>query len=131
MAELRARLAGSLRLAAEVDSRSKPGELVIYGAGNSGRIVAETAQQRGFTVRFFLDARAAEIADVGGVPCHLPASEAALSSAAEGTPVVVAVFNFAADLRPILETTARRWLQPHYYLLRNSRTLRLRARNSG
>ncbi len=103
MAALRDRLAQLLATGGPPLQPLEPGELVIYGAGNSGRAVAETARQRGFNIHSFLDARASEMREVDGAPCHLPTSEAARAAAAAGTPVVVAVFNFAADLRPILQ----------------------------
>ncbi len=76
-------------------------ELVIYGAGNCGRATAKRAQANGLTVRAFLDARAKENANVDGIPCFTPESEAASRLARAGLPVLVAIFNFATDLRPI------------------------------
>lgn len=103
MAELRDRLAQLLATGGPPLQSLELGDLVIYGAGNSGRAVAKTARQRGFDVHSFLDARASQITEVDGAPCHLPTSEAARAAAAAGLPVVVAVFNFAADLRPIMQ----------------------------
>jgi FkbM family methyltransferase len=76
-------------------------ELVIYAAGGAGRAVAAAARARGLKVRAFLDARAASLGEIDGIPCYAPASEEADGFASKGLPVIVAVFNYATDLRPI------------------------------
>ena len=50
----------------------------------------------------FLDARAESLGVVDGIPCHLPAGEAARSFASKGIPAVIGVFNYAADPAPII-----------------------------
>ena len=102
MPDLRARLAQLLESGGPKLERLVPCEIAIYGAGNAGRALATAVTARGFRVHSFLDARASSIPDVEGTPCHLPNSEIARAAAAKGLPVVVAVFNFATDLRPIL-----------------------------
>ena len=79
-------------------------EFVIYGAGACGRSVAAAAKSRGLLVRAFLDARAAELQTVDATDCLDPESDSARALAREGIPVIVAVFNFAADLRPIFQS---------------------------
>lgn len=73
------------------------GEFVVYGAGNIGRAVARTLLASGRVAIAFLDARVR--GEVDGIPVHGPDSEAARSLA--GKPVVIGVFNFAADPWPI------------------------------
>lgn len=77
-------------------------EIVIYGAGNCGRNLARVAKAQGITVLAFLDARAESLGAIDGIPCHPPAGEAARSFAQKGIPAVIAVFNYAADPRPII-----------------------------
>lgn len=77
------------------------GKLVIYGAGGCGRSLGKEATARGFEVCAFLDARAGALGEVDGIPCWSPTSAQAHDLATAGTPVVMAVFNYASDLRPI------------------------------
>ena len=77
-------------------------QIVIYGGGNCGRNLARIAKNQGIKVLAFLDARAESLGVIEGIPCHLPAGEAARSFAQQGIPAVIAVFNYAADPRPIL-----------------------------
>lgn len=77
-------------------------ELVIYGAGNCGRSIAAVAQDRGFHVLAFLDARGNAIDCIDGVPIFLPNSEEAKRLATSGTPVILAIHNHAIELAPIL-----------------------------
>lgn len=103
MAETRAKLAHLLMSGGRALEPLDCHELVIYGAGNCGRGVAAAARDRGVSVRAFLDARAGEINEVDGLPCHCPDSAAALRAAADGVPVVVAIFNCATNVVPIFE----------------------------
>lgn len=77
-------------------------EIVIYGAGNCGRNLARIAKGQGITVLAFLDACAESLGAIEGIPCHPPAGEEARSFAKKGIPAVIAVFNYAADPRPII-----------------------------
>jgi FkbM family methyltransferase len=77
-------------------------EIVIYGAGNCGRNLARIAKGRGIKVLSFLDARAESLGAIEGIPCHPPTGEVARSYAKKGIPAVIAVFNYAADPRPII-----------------------------
>jgi FkbM family methyltransferase len=72
-------------------------ETVIYGAGTCGREVMRILRENGYRVAAFLDARAEAIGAVEDVACLLPESKEALAYARAGTPVVLGVFNFAAD----------------------------------
>ncbi|MEI6070554.1 MAG: FkbM family methyltransferase [Verrucomicrobiae bacterium] len=81
--------------------------LAVYGAGNCGRDVLRVLREEGYKVAAFLDAHAAEIGPVGGIPCHAPGSREALDLARAGIPVLIAVFNFTADTGAI-ETSLRR-----------------------
>ena len=81
--------------------------LAVYGAGNCGRDVLRVLRDGGYRVAAFLDARAARIRSVDGIPCHAPHSQEARALAAEGPAVVIAVFNFSADTGAI-ETSLRR-----------------------
>ncbi|MEP6810416.1 MAG: FkbM family methyltransferase [Chthoniobacterales bacterium] len=78
-------------------------EILIYGAGNCGRSLGEAAIKAGFSVLGFLDASAASIPEVDGIRCSLPESPAGRWAAAAGVPVVLGIFNFATDLRPVRE----------------------------
>jgi FkbM family methyltransferase len=77
-------------------------EIVIYGAGICGRNLARVAKAQGITVLAFLDARAESLGAIDGIPCYPPAGEAVRSFAQKGIPAVIAVFNYAADPRPII-----------------------------
>ena len=72
-------------------------EMVIYGASTCGREVMRILRENGYRVAAFLDARAEAIGAVEDVACLLPESKEALAYARAGTPVVLGVFNFAAD----------------------------------
>lgn len=71
--------------------------LAVYGAGNCGRNVLRVLREGGYTVAGFLDADAAKIGSVDGIPCHAPGSPEAAALAASGMAVLIAVFNFTAD----------------------------------
>lgn len=101
MATLRENLAILLARGAALVTPIEGNELVIYGAGNCGRAAAKRAKACGLTVCAFLDARGEEISDIDGVACYAPESEDARKLARAGIPLVVAIFNFATDLRPI------------------------------
>jgi len=77
-------------------------EIVIYGAGNCGRNLARIAKSQGIRVLAFMDARAASISGIEGIPCHLPTGEESRSFAGRGIPAVIAVFNYGADPAPII-----------------------------
>jgi FkbM family methyltransferase len=77
-------------------------EIVIYGAGNCGKNLARVAKAQGIAVLAFLDARAEFLREIDGIPCHPPAGEVARSFAQKRIPAVIAVFNYAADPRPII-----------------------------
>lgn len=102
MADFRARLSELLESGGAKIEPLTPGPVVVYGAGNAGRAIAEEAKKRGFDVRTFLDARAHEIGSVAGIPCHLPGSNEARDLASKRVPVIIGVFNYATDLRPIV-----------------------------
>ena len=72
-------------------------EIVIYGAGTCGCEVMRVLREHGYRIAAFLDARAETIRSVENVVCLLPESEEAQAYARAGTPVVLGVFNFAAD----------------------------------
>lgn len=74
-----------------------PAEIVIYGAGNCGRAALRLLQSRGYRVPAFIDAAAAEIGSVEGLPCYAPCGSEAAQFAASGHPILVAVFNYATD----------------------------------
>ncbi len=70
--------------------------VAVYGAGNVGREVARLLRAMSVQVAHFIDARAAALGAVDGIPVRAPgtARDAAL-------PVVVAAFNREADPRAI------------------------------
>ena len=72
-------------------------EIVIYGAGTCGREVMRVLRENGYRISAFLDAQAEMLLSVEDVPCLLPESEKAQAYARAGIPVVLGVFNFAAD----------------------------------
>ncbi|HNX35658.1 MAG TPA: FkbM family methyltransferase [Kiritimatiellia bacterium] len=72
-------------------------EIVIYGAGTCGREVMRVLRENGYRIAAFLDAQAEMLLSVEDVPCLLPESEKAQAYARAGIPVVLGVFNFAAD----------------------------------
>jgi FkbM family methyltransferase len=76
-------------------------EMVIYGAGNCGREALSLLQNQGYHIAGFLDARGAALGKVGAIGCATLESEQARRWAAAGLPVVLAVFNYAADVGAI------------------------------
>lgn len=72
-------------------------ELLVYGAGSCGREVMQLLREKGYRIAAFLDARAEALGAVAGVPCVLPEGAEAQRYARAGTPVILGVFNFAAD----------------------------------
>jgi FkbM family methyltransferase len=72
-------------------------EIIIYGAGNCGRRLARIAMERGIRVLAFLDARAESLETIDEIPCYKPICESAYNLAQKRVPVVIAVFNYAAD----------------------------------
>lgn len=72
-------------------------EIVIYGAGTCGREVMRSLRENGYRIAAFLDAQAESLLSVEDVPCLLPESKKAQAYARAGIPVVLGVFNFAAD----------------------------------
>mgnify|MGYP001497893886 CR=1 FL=1 len=72
-------------------------EIIIYGAGTCGREVMRVLCEHGYRIAAFLDARAETLQSVENVACLLPESKEAHTYARAGTPVVLGVFNFAAD----------------------------------
>lgn len=78
-------------------------ELVLYGAGNCGRATASLARRRGFEVKAFLDRGTKAGSRIDGVPCSSPDSAEAYQLAAAGIPVGLAIFNYAADVQPIIK----------------------------
>jgi len=77
-------------------------EVVVYGAGSTGRNVASELQRRCVRVAAFLDANADALGVIEGVPCFTPQSAEARKMAAEGLLAVIAVFNYATDIGPIV-----------------------------
>lgn len=73
-------------------------EFLVYGAGNCGREVMAVLRNHGYNIAAVLDARAAVVGPVSGVPCLAPDSAAARAFAARGLPVVIGVFNYATDI---------------------------------
>jgi len=71
--------------------------IVIYGAGTCGREVMRVLRENGYRIAAFLDTQAERLLSVEDVPCLLPESETAQAFARAGIPVVLGVFNFAAD----------------------------------
>ncbi|MDP1890941.1 MAG: FkbM family methyltransferase [Gemmatimonadaceae bacterium] len=76
--------------------------IAIYGAGNVGREVSQLLQAAGITVLHFIDARAASVPTVDGLPVLPP--HVALDPS---LPVVIAVFNREADPRGIHATVRK------------------------
>ena len=76
-------------------------EIVIYGAGSNGRIVAREFARQGVAIRAFLDERAVQLGVVEGIPCHHPQSEEARHLAFDCMSAVIGVFNYAADPAPV------------------------------
>lgn len=72
-------------------------ELVIYGAGQCGRDVLHALRLQGHRITAFLDARAAQMGVIEGVPCVTAASPEARHLAAAGTTAVIGVFNYRDD----------------------------------
>ena len=105
------------RLAELFESRVAPSMpedgavLVIYGAGSCGRDVLQILREGGHTVAAFLDANAAKIGSVDGIPCYLPGSQEAAALAADGVVALIAVFNFAADTGEIENSLRNRGFQ--------------------
>jgi NADH dehydrogenase FAD-containing subunit len=62
-------------------------EIVIYGAGNTGRELARIAKDRGIRVGAFLDIRAEDIREIEGIPCYLPNHKNSIALAAKGIPL--------------------------------------------
>ncbi len=66
--------------------------VAVYGAGNVGRQVATLLRSRGVEVAVMIDARAAQLRSVDGIPVVLPTASREASM-----PVVIGVFNREAD----------------------------------
>ena len=79
-------------------------ELVLYGAGNCGRATASLARRQGFEVKAFLDRGAVPGSRIDSVPCYSPNSAEAGQLAAAGIPVGLAIFNYATDAQPIIQS---------------------------
>lgn len=78
------------------------GPVVIYGAGGRGRAMLAAVRQSGRTVAACLDRQAA--GDIDGVPILAPGDARLQSLASADCPVIVAVFNPAADPLPIWDS---------------------------
>jgi FkbM family methyltransferase len=76
-------------------------QIVIYGVGNCGKHIANLMQKHGYRVVAFIDARAASIGNIGGIPCHAPGSAETKALAQAGTAVIIGIFNYQADLYEI------------------------------
>ncbi len=80
---------------------------VIYGAGNTGRRVLDILTRAGGEVLGFIDAGAARLGSVEGLPVHTIADAAAVPGWRDaGTAVTVAVFNPLASMRSIVNALA-------------------------
>ena len=99
---------GSLKNLLESARLPLPGrclkEIVIYGAGNTGRGLARIAKERGIRVSAFLDIRAENLGMIDGIPCYLPDQKNSIAFADKRIPVVLGVFNSMADPAPIRST---------------------------
>jgi FkbM family methyltransferase len=78
------------------------GPVVIYGAGGRGREMLAAMRESGHTVAACIDRQAT--GEIDGVPILAPGDARVRALASDGCPVVVAVFNPAADPLPIWET---------------------------
>jgi FkbM family methyltransferase len=78
------------------------GPVVIYGAGGRGREMLAAVRESGRTVAACIDRQA--IGEIDGVQILAPGDARVRALASDGCPVVVAVFNPAADPLPIWET---------------------------
>ena len=107
MDELRSSLARLLEAGGSPVAPIRGRSIAIYGAGNCGRKVAGLARAHGLEVNAFLDSRE-ELTTCDGIPCFLPGSTEATHLARTGIPVVVAIFNYATDTRPIARLLAGR-----------------------
>ena len=77
-------------------------ELVIYGAGQCGRDVLRALRRHGHQVTAFLDARAAQLGTIEGIPCVTSDSPEARALAAAGATAVIGVFNHRDDMAIIV-----------------------------
>lgn len=82
------------------------GSCCLYGAGATGRRVLDLTRRAGGDVRCFLDAAAAELGEVSGVPVRAPFSEAAVTCAAR-LPVILTVFNRDVDSAAVTRRLVR------------------------
>jgi FkbM family methyltransferase len=81
-------------------------EVVVYGAGNTGRAVAAYLLGAGHRVVAVLDAAAGPGRELHGIPVHRPASwpDRTRASAFD---VVVAIHNYGVDMVPLLAEISR------------------------
>lgn len=76
-------------------------DIVIYGAGNCGRRVAQRAREAGLRPVAFIDARAKSLGKVDSVPCLSISDDEVPALAGDAMPVVIGIFNHATNLAPI------------------------------
>lgn len=80
------------------------GPCVLYGAGSKGRETLAALRGQGRHVAAFIDR--SDVGECEGVPILAADSAEAARLAREGYPVIVTVFNPAADPQPIVESLA-------------------------
>lgn len=76
-------------------------EVVLYGAGKTGRMVGGYLEDAGYRVRGFLDAAARPGQQVGNLPVYGPTQAASLGATGE-CDLVVAIHNYGVDMAAVL-----------------------------
>ena len=83
------------------DSLAEHSTVILYGAGNVGRQVHEVLARHGWTIRCFLDRQAQPGAHWNGTPIYLPDDNPITAEERASWPVVISIFNWAADIPEI------------------------------
>lgn len=89
------------------DFLSSINEVIIYGAGNTGRDVLNLMVRLGIPVNCFLDINAKNGKKVDGIPVYLPDNNEISENLKKEAVVIIAVFNAYTDIMPILDNLKR------------------------
>lgn len=90
-----------------VDFFSSAKEIIIYGAGNTGRDVLRLLMRHGVQIKCFLDINAKSGENIDGIPVYSPYDDIILNSDKRDTVVLLALFNRDADTLPVLTNLKR------------------------
>lgn len=90
-----------------IDFFSSTKEVIIYGAGNTGRDVLSLLTRHGVPIKCFLDINAKSGKAVDGIPAYSPSDDIILNSDKRDTVVVLALFNRDTDTMPVLTNLKR------------------------